>query len=99
MAVAVKNLYAGTPGTSSTTLATGAAQGTRVTKILMHNTTASPATITINIASQQVWKRELQPNETVDWSDPCNLNNGQTITAVNTTAGAIKVVVSGYEFT
>jgi len=101
MPVSVKNLYAGFPATSAgTTIATGASQGTRITKLLLHNTDATTAQeITLRIGSTQFYKKKLEPNETVDWSDPTNLNNTQVLTGINTTASKVSIIASGHEFT
>lgn len=108
----VKRFYFGQPGTSATTLYTAPANTTNqpapyataeVKSITLANTTASAATITIGIngtaaANLVVPTITVNPNDVkildgLNWA----LNANDTLQALQGTANAITVTVSGIE--
>jgi hypothetical protein len=102
--VTPKRLYLGQPGTSATTLYTVPANTTTILKsIVMTNTTGTAATVTIGIngtaaANQIVPAVSVGANDTkiVDGVNII-LNTGDTLQALQGTASAITLVISGAE--
>lgn len=87
------------PGTTATTLYTAPAGGAVLKEIVMANTTASNATITIGIggtaaAQQIVPAMTVKAKETVILALSTPLTNGETLQALQGTASAITTTVS-----
>jgi hypothetical protein len=105
MAIATpKRLYTGQPGTTATTIYTVPPNTTTIIKsIVMANTNAAASTITIGIngtgaANQIVPTVYINPNDS-KIVDGINLvlNTGDTLQALQGTAGAVTLTVSGAE--
>jgi len=108
----IKKFYEGQPGTTATTLYTAPANTTNqpspyataiIKEILICNTTSSAATITIGIngtaaANQIVGTLSVAGNDTkiLTGIDTC-LSAGDTIQALQGTASAITLLISGVE--
>lgn len=98
-------LYQGQPGTGATTLYTvPASTDAKITEILLCNTTGSAATITISVvptggsasaANRILSAMQLVPNETVVFTVDTYLTTGTFLSALQGTASAITVTISG----
>lgn len=99
MATLPKKLYVGTPGTTSATFyTTPASTNTILKNIVLTNTTATAAIVTINVAGKAIVSGyTVQPNDTVVIDLSLVLNATDTITGVQTTASAVNVFLSGVE--
>ena len=102
-----KKLYSGQPTTSATTLyTTPASTSTIVKNILMTNTTATDATITISFvpsggtagATNRVFTGyTVKANDTVAVDLSSVLSTSDFISALQGTSGAITIYISGVE--
>lgn len=99
MATLPKKLYIGTPGTASATLYTTPANTNTILKnIVLTNTTATAAVVTIGVAGKNIVSGyTVQPNDTVVIDLSLVLNATENITGVQTTASAVNVFLSGVE--
>lgn len=107
MADTAKHLTTATrvPGTGDTLLYTAPAAGTVVRGIHVCNTTASAATITLGFDSGGALAAgnhflsalSIPANGTYDWSGFQVLENADTIRALQGTASALTVTISGVE--
>lgn len=99
MANTAKKLYAGTPGTTSTTLYTAPASTKTIVKsVVIGNTTGTNATLTVNFAGIGLINAySVAPNDTVVIDLSLVLETGETITALQGTSSALNVHVSGVE--
>ena len=99
MAVTPKKLYAGLPGTASTTLYTVPANTTTIVKnIVLCNTTGTAATVTLTAGGQTIinaFSIEANNTKTLDLS--LVMAATDTITGLQVTASAVSVYVSGVE--
>lgn len=108
----IKKFYQGQPGTTGATVYTAPAQSTNqvapyatsiVKSILICNTTASAATITVGIngvaaANQIIGTLSIPANDTLPMSmEDVFLSASDTIQALQGTAGAITLTISGVE--
>lgn len=93
------------PGTSEGTLYTPSAGYGVITQIIMSNTTALPATVTIGkggvAAANQIVPGITIPANTVETLDLAGFRvaNGVNIRALQGTGSAITVAICGYEVT
>jgi hypothetical protein len=94
-----KKLYAGTPGTTSATLYTAPASTKTIVKsLVIGNTTTTAATITINFAGiGLVNAYSVAANDTVVIDLSLVLETTETITALQGTASALRLHISGVE--
>ncbi len=99
MATLPKKLYIGTPGTTSATLYTTPASTTTILKnVVLSNTTATAAVVTISVAGKNIVSGyTIQPNDTVVIDLSLVLSAADTITGVQATASAVNVFLSGVE--
>lgn len=105
MADVAKLLYEGQPGTTDTLLYTAPATATIVRGIHAANTTAAAATLTLGVnagaalaaANQFIPALTIPPNSTYDWSGFLVVSAAGTIRALQGTAAAVTVVISGVE--
>jgi hypothetical protein len=99
MANTPKKLYAGTPGTSSATLyTTPATTKTIVKSLVIGNTTSAIATITINFAGVGLVNTySVAANDTVIIDLSLVLETTETIAALQGTASALRLHISGVE--
>jgi hypothetical protein len=105
MADVAKKMYQGQPGTGDTLLYTAPATGAVVRSIHVVNTTATAATITLGlntgaaIATAEHFLSELSipAKGTYDWSGFQVLDASETIRALQGTASAVNVTISGVE--
>ena len=108
MPATLKRMYTGQPGTADTLLYTVPA-GTRATVTAIHivNTTGTAATITLGLnagsalaaANHFLSALSVPGNGTYDWTGAHVLEAGETIRALQGTAGALTVHISGVEVT
>ena len=102
-----KRFYINQPTTSATTLYTVTAGASQIVKnILLNNTTASDATITLNIVptggSASTTNRLLstytvKANDTVAIDCSIVMNSTDFVSGLQGTSGAITVIISGVE--
>jgi hypothetical protein len=105
MADTAKLIYEGQPGTTDTLLYTAPTLAGIVRGIHIVNTTAAAATITLGmnaaaalaIANHFLSVKTIGPNDTYDWSGFLVISGGGTIRALQGTAAALTVVISGVE--
>ncbi|KTR27890.1 hypothetical protein RSA11_04295 [Exiguobacterium indicum] len=99
MATLAKKLYIGTPGTTSATLYTVPASTTAILKnIVLSNTTATAAIITIGVGGKNILTNyTVAANDTAVIDLSLVLSATDTVTGVQTTASAINVFLSGVE--
>jgi hypothetical protein len=105
MADVAKKMYSAQPGTTDTLLYTAPATGAVVRSIHVTNTTATAATITLGLntgaaiaaAEHFLSALSIPPNATYDWSGFQVLDASETIRALQGTASALTVVISGVE--
>ena len=99
MANTVKKLYAGAPGTTSAILYSVPGSTKTIVKCLVFsNKTASEATITINFAGVGLVNAyKVAANDTVVLDLSLVLEAGETITALQGTANAVNLHLSGVE--
>ncbi len=105
MADVAKKLYTGAPGTTDTLLYTAPATGTIVRSIHIVNTTGVAATITLGLnaaaalaaANHFLSAYSIPANGTYDWSGFAVLDASATIRALQGTAAALTVTISGVE--
>lgn len=96
-------LYQGQPGTGDTLLYTSTGTKTAVRAIHVTNTTAAAATITLGLtagaalaaANHFLSAISIPANGTYDWSGNQVLESGETIRALQGTASALTVRISG----
>lgn len=104
-----KKLYTGQPGTTATTLYTAPASTSTIVKnILICNTTASAATITLSFvasggsagATNRIMSAlEVTANNTVAFDLSGVLATGDFISALQGTSGALTLHITGVEVT
>lgn len=102
-----KKLYTGQPSTSATTLYTAPASTTTIIKnIIICNTTATAATLTLNLvpsagaatsANRIMSALNVQPNDTVTVDLSGILATGDFISALQGTSSALTVHITGVE--
>lgn len=105
MADVAKKMYEGQPGTSDTSLYTAPATGAVVRGIHIANTTSVEAIITLGLnagaglasAEHFLSAYPVPPNGTYDWSGFAVLDASETIRALQGTASALTVTISGIE--
>lgn len=105
MADVAKNMYEGQPGTTDSLLYTTVAAGAIVRSIHVTNTTGAAATITLGLnaggalatANHFLSALSVPANSTYDWSGFQVLNASATIRALQGTASALTVTISGVE--
>jgi hypothetical protein len=107
MAYTPKRLYIGQPGTAISTLYTvPASTKTIVKNITLTNTTASDATVTVNfvpsggiagVANRIISTHTVTANNTTIIDLSAVLETGDTIQALQGTANAVTVYISGVE--
>lgn len=106
MAISGKDIYTGQPGTGDTLLYTAPATTTTYVKAIhICNTTATQRTITLGLrsggtlaaANHFLSALPIPANGTYDWSGNHVLTTGQTIRALQETAAALTVHISGIE--
>ena len=105
MADVAKNMYEGAPGTTDTLLYTTVAAGGIVRAIHVANTTGTAATITLGLnaggalaaANHFLTALSIPANSPYDWSGFQVLNASATIRALQGTASALTVTISGVE--
>jgi hypothetical protein len=92
-------MYVGAPGTTSTTVYTVPANTTTILKnIVMSNTAATPATITINVAGVGIVNSySVSANDSVIMDMSLVLSAGDVISALQGTSNAINLFLSGVE--
>lgn len=105
-AYAPKQMYFGQPGTSDTLLYTAPAGGAIIKEIVVTNTTATPATISIgypagasgvDAAEGDLSAHSVAANDTKSFPRSQVLTSGQTIRGLQGTSSAITVHISGVE--
>lgn len=94
-----KKLYNNKPGTTSATLATAVSGKTTIVKeITLTNTSATESTVTISFdGTEVIAAKKIPPNDTVIYRLSSVLDQGDLITGLQGTAGAIAVTISGVE--
>jgi hypothetical protein len=105
MADVAKKMYEGQPGTGDTLLYTTVAAGAIVRGIHIANTTGAAATITLGLnaggalaaANHFLSALSIPANGTYDWSGFAALDASATIRALQGTASALTVTISGVE--
>lgn len=99
MAAVPKKLYANKPSTGNTTLYTVPANTKTIIKnILICNTSALAAIITVSAAGQNIISgMRVDPNDTVSMDISLVMETSDTLTASQGTSGAISLYVSGVE--
>lgn len=105
MADVLKSIYEGQPGTGDTLLYTAPATPTAVRNIHVCNTTGSAATISLSLnaggalGAGNAWLSSfsIAGFGTYDWSGLATVSAAGTIRALQGTAGALTVTISGIE--
>lgn len=105
MADLAKLMYEGQPSTADTLLYTAPAAAAIVRNIHIVNTTATAATITLGmnagaalaLTNHFLTARTIGPNDTYDWSGFLVISAAGTIRALQGTAAACTVIISGVE--
>lgn len=108
MPATLKRIYSAQPGTTDTLLYTvPASTSTTITAIHVGNTTGTAATITLGLnsgaalaAANQFWTAvSVAGNDSIDWTGAQVLGASETIRALQGTASALTVHISGVEVT
>jgi hypothetical protein len=99
LAATPKKLYSGTPGTSAQTLYTVPANVKTIVKnVVVCNVTGSSATITLNVSGVPfVSANPVSNNDTLIMDLSLVLEPGDTLTGLQGTSSALRVIVSGVE--
>lgn len=105
MADVAKKMYEGQPGTTDTLLYTAVAAGAVVRNIHIANTTGTAATLTLGLnagaalaaAEHFMSAVSIPANGQLDWSGFAVLDGSETIRALQGTASALTVTISGVE--
>lgn len=95
-------LYQGQPGTTDAALYTSTAVDTKITGIVITNTTATAATITLNVRTGAVGAANrilsafsVAGNDTVTLTVPIYMTASDVISGLQGTASALTVTISG----
>jgi hypothetical protein len=99
MAVIAKKIYIGTPSTTSATIYTvPTAKTTIIKNIVLCNTTATNAIISLTMGTKDIIKNySVSANDTVTIDLSLVLDATDTITSIQTTTNAINLFISGVE--